>query len=43
MKDDSLLSNLSNVSYHASNSGIDFFNESGPGNVFNELKAKDQA
>lgn len=43
MKEDSLLSNLSNVSYHANSSQIDFFNDSGPNGGFHELKLKEQA
>lgn len=42
MKEDSLLSNVSNVSYHANSSGIDFFNDSGHHGAFNELKVKQE-
>ena len=30
MKEDSLLSSLSNISYHANNHSMDFFNDSAP-------------
>jgi hypothetical protein len=40
MKEDSLLSSLSNLSYHANNNGLDFFNDSAPMGAYPEVKMK---
>ncbi len=40
MKEDSLLSSLSNLSYHANNNSIDFFNDSASMGGFNEIKVR---
>lgn len=40
MKEDSLLSSLSNVSYHAHQNSNDFFNDSSPAGGYPELKVK---
>lgn len=40
MKEDSLLSNLSNLSYHANNHGLDFFCDSASMGLFGEPKLK---
>jgi hypothetical protein len=42
MKEDSLLSNLSNLSYHGNNNSVDFFNESSLVGSYAEIKAKEQ-
>ena len=40
MKEDSLLSSLSNVSYHANQHHNDFFNDSSPAGGYPDIKIK---